>query len=254
MATCLTGGGEGGRSTDPAGKEVLVFTPTPNEYQAVKRRVAETAFSNIKVRVLESGPGKINAAFKMAAEVLPGLARGHRPAFLVGAGTAGSLNLEMASGDLIASTSCVISDWRMEDGRASQHGAYGQFVYEPLSAGLAESIALNCLDRTASRLMEHLGAQGFKRGRLMTSDTFVAGREHKLSLGRDFAALACDMESGAFAFTAQNLLGGLPWFNLRIVADSLDQSLADYFSMEIDLVEILGARTAEALQALDRLI
>ena len=237
-----------------AEKEVLVFTPTPNEHQAVKRHLEDTAFSNIKVRVLESGPGKINAAFKMAAEVLPGLARGQRPAFVVGAGTAGSLNLEMAGGDLIASTSCVISDWRMEDGLSRHNGVYGQFVYEPLSAELAESMALNCDDPTAARLMEHLGAQGFKRGRLMTSDTFVAGRDHKLSLGRDFSALACDMESGAFAFTAQHLLGGLPWFNLRIVADTLDESLADYFKMEIDMVEILGAKTAEALRALDRLI
>lgn len=235
-------------------REVLVFTPTPNEFTAVRRHVAESSFKNFVVKVLESGPGKINAAFRMAAEITPRLAAGRRPAFVVGAGTSGSLSLELASGDLVASSSVVISDWRMEDDSDRRHGVYGLFTYHSLEPHLADKIALNCPDPTVTKLMDQLGQAGFKRGRMMTSDTFVAGQANKLSLGRDFKCLACDMESGAFAYAAQHLLGGLPWFNLRVVADTLDETLHDYFNKETDMVEILGSRTVQALTTLDELI
>lgn len=235
-------------------REVLVFTPTPNEFAAVRSHVARGSFKNFRVKVVESGPGKINAAFKAAAEITPRLAAGRRPAFVVGAGTSGSLSLELAEGDLVASSSVVISDWRLEDDSDRRHGVYGLFNYQPLEPGLADEIALDCPDPTVGRLMEQLGQTGFKRGRLMTSDTFVAGQANKLGLGRDFKCLACDMESGAFAYAAQNLLGGLPWFNLRVVADTLDESLHDYFNKEVDMVEILGAKTVQALSALDELL
>lgn len=235
-------------------REVQVFTPTPNEFAAVRRHVAESSFKNFAVKVLESGPGKINAAFRMAAEITPRLAVGRRPAFVVGAGTSGSLSLELASGDLVASSSVVISDWRMEDDSDRRHGVYGLFTYHSLEPQVADEIALNCPDPTVTKLMDQLGRSGFKRGRMMTSDTFVAGQANKLNLGRDFKCVACDMESGAFAYAAQHLLGGLPWFNLRVVADTLDETLHDYFNKEIDMVEVLGTRTVQALTALDDLL
>ncbi len=237
-----------------AGREVLVFAPTPNEYEAVRRHVGRARFENFTATVVESGPGKINATFKMAAEILPRLAAGRRPAFVVGAGTSGSLSLDLAAGDLIASASVVISDWQMEDDAARHHGPYGQFTYQPLESGVADELAINCPDPLVGRLLDRLRAEGFKEGRMMTSDTFVAGSNHKLNRGREFNCLACDMESGAFAFTAQNLLGGLSWFNLRVVADTLDETLHDYFTKELDMTEILGDKTVQALAALDALL
>lgn len=237
-----------------ADREVLIFTPTPNEFKAVRDQAARAVFKNFRVEVLESGPGKINAAFKMAAEISPRLAAGRRPALVIGAGTSGSLSLSLAGGDLVASSSAVISDWRLEDDSERRHGTYGQFDYRPLAPGLADEIALDCPDPTVQKLMGQLEAAGFKRGRMMTSDTFVAGAANKLALGRDFGCLACDMESGAFAFAAQRLLGGLPWLNLRVVADTLDETLHDYFNKEIDMVGILGHKTVQALQLLDELL
>ncbi len=233
-------------------REVLIFTPTPNEYEGVKKHLGD--YKNFKARVVESGPGKINAAFKMTAEVRPLLTGGRRPLCLVGAGTSGSLNLGMSAGDIIISASCLISDWRMEDDSGRQHGPYGQFTYRPLSPQTVDDMLIDCPDPLVRKLADDLTGRGYKKGRLMTSDTFVAGRANKLAQGREFGCLACDMESGAFAFTAQNLLGGIPWFNLRVVADTLDENLSDYFNKEIDMVEILGQKTAEALTALDGLI
>jgi len=238
----------------PENNEVLVFTPTPNEHAAVKKHLAAAEFKNFTAQVIESGPGKINATFKMTAEVLPRLAGGRKPLCLVGAGTSGSLNLQMTAGDIIISRSCFISDWRMEDDSSRQHGPYGQFSYAPIESVKLEDLSISCQSPAIARLLDKLDGAGFKKGRLMTSDTFVAGSGNKLSQGRDFDCLACDMESGAFAYTAQHLLGGLPWFNLRVVADTLDETLEDYFTKEVDMVEILGAKTAEALKALDALL
>ncbi len=234
-------------------KDVVVFNPTPNEYEAVKRHVAAAAFDNINPHVVESGMGKINAAFQMAAEVLPRLAGGRKPALLIGAGTSGSLSAKLASGDLIVSNSAIVGDWRLEDDSVRHAAAYGDINFRAVEPSLVEEMAITCDDPLVKTLMDRLG-DGFKRGRMLTSDTFVSGVNHKLRLGRDFAALACDMESAAFAYTASKRLGGLPWLNLRIVADTIDESLHDYVNMEINMVEILGDKTVEVLKTLDGLL
>ena len=233
--------------------EVLVFSPTPNEYQAVKKHVERAAFKNFSATVVESGPGKINATFKMTAEITPRLASGRKPAFVLGAGTSGSLDASLSSGEVIASNSVIISDWRMEDGRACHFGCYGQFVYREMDGLLPDEMAVECRHATVEKLMSILEGTGFRRGRLTTADTFVAGLDNKLGQGRAFGALACDMESGAFAYTAGQLLR-LPWFNLRVVADTLDETLADYFEKEVDMVDVLGEKTARALTVLDGLM
>ncbi|MDR2947184.1 MAG: hypothetical protein LBV79_10630 [Candidatus Adiutrix sp.] len=233
--------------------EILVFTPTPNEYRAGKEHVERAAFVHFTASVVESGPGKINAAFAMTAEVLPRIAAGRKPMLVMGSGTSGSLNASLAAGDMIASNSAVISDWLMDDGKSRQFGPYGQFVYRGMDDRLADEMALECADPAVEKLLAALPAVGFKRGRLCTADTFVAGLDNKLGQGRAFGALACDMESGAFAFTAGKLLR-LPWLNLRVVADTLNETLSDYFEKEGDMVDILGAKTARALTILDGLL
>ena len=246
----LMSGPEGGSPM----KEVLVFTPTPNEYKGIRKHLDGASFRNFRARVVESGLGKINAAFAVAQEASVMAGRGQRPAFIVGAGTSGSLSLELASGDVIASSSATISDWRMEDDSDRHYGRFPEINYQSADTILADALAMNCPDPLVEKLMDRLAAHGLKRGRMLTSDTFVVGAGHKLGLGRNFGCLACDMESGAFAYAAQERLGGVPWFNLRVVADTLDDALHDYINMEVDMVDILGARTVFALTTLDELM
>lgn len=235
-------------------KEVLIFTPTSNEYKGIRKHLDGVSFNNFRARVLESGLGKINAAFAVAQETSVMAGRGQRPAFIVGAGTSGSLNLELVSGDVIASSSATISDWRMEDDKDRHYGRFPEISYQSADMIMAESLAMNCPDPLVEKLMDRLADQGLKRGRMLTSDTFVVGADHKLGLGRNFGCLACDMESGAFAYAAQERLGGIPWFNLRVVADTLNDALHDYINMEVDMVDILGTRTILALVTLDEMM
>ncbi len=234
-------------------KDIIIFNPTPNEHEAVKKRVEAHSFKNVQPLIFESGMGKINAAFALAEAVAPRLAAGRHPLLVIGAGTSGSLSRSLASGDLIVSNSAIICDWRMEDEAARRCAPYGDINFRELSPELAEEMAITCEASPVTALLEKLGPD-FKRGRILTSDTFVSGAAHKLRLGRDFSCLACDMESGAFAYGAQKRLGGLPWLNIRIVADTIDESLNDYVNMELDMVEILGRKTVELLKVLDDLL
>jgi nucleoside phosphorylase len=93
----------------------------------------------------------------------------------------------------------------------------------------------------------------FRPGALLTSEAFVSGKDRKLNLGSTFNCLACDMESGVYAFIG-NTLASKPWFNIRVVADTMDDSLGEYFAMEKNMTEILGNGVVEILKILDTLI
>ncbi|MDR2934889.1 MAG: hypothetical protein LBV70_03275, partial [Candidatus Adiutrix sp.] len=222
----------------------------PQEFEAVSRHLAGE-FRNLRVRVVASGPGAVNAAFRTAEAALG--RSGGGPDFIIGAGTCGSLSRDLVEGEMIASAEAIIADWFMEDDSGRHYGPYGLFNYRPLSPETLTDLTLNCSDPLVTALLDSLERAGFRRGRLMTSGVFVAGLENKLAKGRAFQSLGCDMESGVFAYAAQNLLGGRPWFNLRVVADTLDETLADYFAKERDMTDILGAKTRQALEVLDEL-
>jgi nucleoside phosphorylase len=232
-----------------ANTEVVILTPTPNEYRKVSRHIGLASFRNLAATVVECGPGKINAAFAAAREILPRLAAGER-AVLVGAGTSGSLSLDLTGGDIIASPSAVISDWRREDGRTVKVSPYGWFDYREADPHQVERMVIECRDSMVLEFMGALSGSGLKIGRMLTSDTFIEGRDLKLSMGSAYGCLACDMESGAFGYVAGRLMG-IPWFNLRVVADTLDDGLADYFAMEGDITDILGRHVVRALTILD---
>jgi nucleoside phosphorylase len=239
----------------PGGKKsaVLILAPTPAELEGVSRHLRGAAFRRLEPELLRSGPGKINAAACLAGALASAACGGGPPAFVAGAGTSGSLSLELQAGEVVFSLDSVVGDWRHDDGREVAVGPYGAFEYGPPDPERVESMALRCSVPPLPRLQAELAGRGFRTGRVLTTDSFIASREHKLSLGRIFGALVCDMESGAFAWTAGRL-SGLPWFNLRVVADTLDESLSDYFDKEKDATDALGAGTLEALKALDGLL
>ncbi|MDR2443265.1 MAG: hypothetical protein LBE31_07075 [Deltaproteobacteria bacterium] len=233
-------------------KEVLILTPTPNEYRSVSQHLGTAAFKNILTEVIECGPGKINATFALTRELLA--KNGDRDqVIVVGAGTSGSLAMEMVGGDVIVSNCAVISDWRMEDGQSTKVSPYAWFDYRDPDPHQVSRMVLECHDSLIVEFMKNISPIDFRLGRMMTSDAFVSGKDYKLRLGQTFGCLACDMESGVFGYVAGNLLN-LPWFNLRVVADTLDDSLNDYFAIEKDMTDILGRKVVEALKILDQII
>ncbi|MDR1166322.1 MAG: hypothetical protein LBO66_10760 [Deltaproteobacteria bacterium] len=232
---------------------VLILTPTPGEYAGVANRLAGKERARFRHWIIESGPGKINAAAALAAALAP-LKRDKRPpALILGVGTAGSLSHALKAGEVVVADEAIVGDWRHDDGDEIHVGPYAVFAYGPPDPARVEAMAIKSRSPLASGLKALLEREGFTPGRVLTTDSFVAGRENKLRLGELYKAAVCDMESGAFAWTAEKIFG-VPWLCLRIVADSLDETLNDYFLKERDVTEVLGEKTALALDLADQLL
>ncbi|MDR2353730.1 MAG: hypothetical protein LBF22_11385 [Deltaproteobacteria bacterium] len=233
--------------------QVFLLTPTPKEFLGVKMFVENAVFQNFVLHTYESGPGKINAALTLAQLLTLSKERGELPLCVVGAGTSGSLDLSLKRGDLVASLEVIISDWVHDDGSEILVGPYATFDYGFPEQSRLDSMVLRSTDPTLVKFIDKLPQNAFRSGRILTSDAFQAQKDHKLKLGATYKALVCDMESGAFAWTAQKCYN-IPWFNLRVVADTLDEGLTDYFLTEDNATQALGAKTLEALQILDRFL
>lgn len=234
--------------------EILIFNPTQAEHDSTLQYLAQAEFKHFTPRAIITGPGKINAAVSAVKELVSLIASGSKPLAIVGAGTAGSLSYELKSGDIIVSASALIADWIMQDNDVYAYANYGELNYAAMTESLPEQISITCKDEFVNELISRLSKHGFKRGRLMTSDIFVAGMENKLNRGKDFQCLACDMESGVFGYIANTKFGGLPWFNVRVVADTLDHGFDDYAEMEVDMTDILGRNLLEVLKEFDKLL
>lgn len=216
--------------------EVFIFTPTHEEYRLLADNLSDEAFDNFIVRVIETGSGLINTAAKAAAFLEPYRAAREKP-LIMGAGICGSLNLKLRAGDAVCSTEAILGDWAMETDHARTYGLYGEASYKALIGSTAEEMSLSSRSPQVQELLKRLAVKGFLPGRLFSSDTFITGLTAKLERGRRFGCLGADMESGALALVAEGL--GLPWLNLRVVADTLDQELKSADDPERDVRAIL---------------
>jgi nucleoside phosphorylase len=158
----------------------------------------------------------------------------------------------MKQGDVIVSNGAIISDWRMEEGDQVKVSPYGVFDYRELNPSHLAKMVLECHDPLVVSLLERLPEGEFKKGHLLTSEAFVSGKDHKLGLGAAFNCLACDMESGAYAYVG-NCLAKVPWLNVRVVADTLEDTLGDYFEKERNMTDILGQKIVKVLRIIDSL-
>ena len=232
---------------------ILIINPTPHEYKATCRHLAGKEFQNIRPAARECGPGKINAAFSLTMHWHELKQQGETPCLVIGAGTSGALDYGLKTGDIIFSATSVISDYGMLTERGFQNSATGALMFIEPQNFRPQDIAIACHDPLIQKLAAHMETKHCKPGAMLTSDTFVTGKDNRLSLGKRYQCLACDMESGAFAYVAENKLK-IPWFNLRIVADTLNEDFEHYKLMEAEMTELLGGRLMAALRALDEMI
>ena len=140
------------------------------------------------VVLMQSGPGRPNAARATEA-----LIDGHRPKLVISAGFAGGLDVRLHRGDIV---------W--VDGLVDEAGEQYETERRRLPAALAE--AKDCFV-----------------GRLLTVDRIIRLPDEKLALGRQYAALACDMESIAVAEVCRRR--EVPFLAVRVINDAADDLL-----------------------------
>lgn len=166
--------------------------------------------------VTQCGIGKVNAAVTTQAMIDL-----YSPDAVINSGVAGSLSESLKVGDIVIGTDAVEHDYDTtafgdEKGLISFNDE--QRVSLPSSVELCEKL--------------YTAAKGLKdtsvyKGRIATGDQFISDTHSRLKIGKEFNALACEMEGGAVSQACYR--NDIPFAVLRCISDDLTQSTSmDY--------------------------
>lgn len=146
--------------------------------------------------LMQSGIGKVNAASRLTT-----LIHVEHPDMVINSGVAGGIAVGMRQGDIVAATECAYHDvW-------CGSGERGQVQGLPL------------LFAADKRLLKATEGLNIKRGLIATGDQFIDNIETVEKIRKMYpSALACDMESTAFAQVCY--LHNTPFMAFRIVSDT----------------------------------
>lgn len=177
-----------------------------------------------EVVVVRSGIGKVNAG--ICAQIL---ADDYQVEGIVNTGIAGSLRAEINIGDIVISTDAVQHDM---DAVAFGY-PLGQIprmdtLAFQADARLAE-LAVQCCKKVIPEI-------GVFQGRVASGDEFVAKKERKEAILKEFDAYCCEMEGAAIAQAAY--LNQIPFVIIRAISDKADDSASmDYPTFEAMAIE-----------------
>lgn len=172
-----------------------------------------------EVVVVRSGIGKVNAA--VCTQIL---ADDFQVEAVINTGVAGSLKAEINIGDIVVSTDALHHDMDAREfgyrrGQIPQMDVFSFEADERLRVTAAE---------VCRRVNPEI--QVFE-GRVVSGDQFVAAREVKEDIQREFSGCCTEMEGAAIAQAAW--LNGIPFVILRAISDKADDSATmDYPTFE----------------------
>ena len=166
-----------------------------------------------EVALVCSGIGKVNAA--VAASIL---AEHFHAGCILNTGIAGGIAPEVKLGDIVLSTDCLEHDFDVT-AFGYEKGVIPRMKTStfPADQKLLE-LAKSCEEELDSGVTVHTG-------RVVSGDLFVASREKKEELYRDFHGSCCEMEGAAIAHTAY--LYGLPYLVIRAISDQADMKAVE---------------------------
>lgn len=170
---------------------------------------AEKDGEKLTVIAIESGIGKVSAAFAASALILE---RGAD--IIMNAGLSGAVS-GLRRGDIVAGESFIECDFDLS--------AIG---YE-LGQKPSGEESLHTGDEA---LLEQAKALGLKTGRFGTGDLFLTDKEKKNLFKEKFGICAFDMETAAIAAVCSKC--SIPFFSVRKISDDADDcSAAEYREM-----------------------
>lgn len=170
--------------------------------------------------VTECGIGKVNAA--VTTQVMIDT---FAPDFIINSGVAGALSDNLRVGDVVISIDAVEHDYdttAFGDPKGLICFANEQRVDLPANPDLCEKLLKACETLTDTTVL---------KGRIATGDQFISSTEKRLELGKEFNALACEMEGGAVGHACYR--NSVPFAILRCISDDLTNSTSmDYESFK----------------------
>ena len=167
------------------------------------------------VVVVQCGMGKVNAG--ICAHTLIndfGVTR------VINTGVAGSLDNAIDIGDIVVSTDAVQHDYDV----TPIGFARGEIPYTGLYAFPADEALRVLAVRAATEAVPEIKVF---EGRVCSGDQFIASREQKETIIRNFGGKCCEMEGGAIAQACY--LNGTPFVIIRAISDKADDSEAVSF-------------------------
>lgn len=184
----------------------------PEEIAAAKMTFTQGIIEGVKVVCVECGIGKVNAA--VCTQLMIDI---FKPDVVINSGIAGSLSSEVSIGDIVIASDVVQHDMNL----IALGDPRGKIYFsddETVLSITADSETSNKLLTACSSIPDTKLAVG----RIATGDIFVSDRDMRLSINREFGALACEMEGGAIAQTCCR--NNIPFALLRCISDDLDNS------------------------------
>lgn len=186
-----------------------------------------------KAVVVQSGIGKVNAG--ICAQLLI-------TAFgvdqIIHTGVAGSLNNAINIGDIVISTDAVQHDYDV----TAIGFAKGEIPYTGLYAFKADEE----LRKKAREAVHAVSPEtGVFEGRVCSGDQFIASKEQKERIIREFDGLCAEMEGAAVAQVCY--LNAVPFVIIRAISDKADDSEEVSYEIFADRAAALSAAAVEKM-------
>ncbi len=168
-----------------------------------KGKIGET-----DVVLVQCGIGKVSAA--ICTQMLIDF---YNPDVIINSGVAGALSVDVTVGDIVIATAAVQHDF--------DSTAFGEpkGTLELLGKKMIELPADEDFSAKLFEAAKKLDDTRAFRGIIATGDKFVADSDERLSIGKEFSALACEMEGGAMAQVC--VRAGVPFAILRSISDDI---------------------------------
>ncbi len=158
--------------------------------------------------IAQCGIGKVNSA--ICTQIMIDL---FDVSEIINSGVAGALSLDVTVGDVVVATAAVQHDF--------DSTAFGdpKGMLEFDGEKIIELPADEALGEELFECAKNLENTNVFRGVVATGDKFVADSEERLAIGREFSALACEMEGGAMAHVCRR--AKVPYSILRSISDDI---------------------------------
>ncbi len=181
--------------------------------------------------IAQCGIGKVNSA--ICTQIMIDLFSVDE---IINSGVAGALSLDVTVGDVVVATAAVQHDFDTT--------AFGapKGLMEFDGERIIEIPADEALSEPLFECAKKLEDSNVFRGIIATGDKFVADSEERLSIGREFSALACEMEGGAMAHVCRR--AKVPYAILRSISDDIGHNT----TVSFDEFKVMAAKkTVEIL-------
>lgn len=199
--------------------------------------VSRGDFAGVEIALAQSGIGKVNAT--ICTQMLIDL---YKPKSFIFSGVAGGLLPNMQTGDIVVASHVIQYDMDLTAfGR--RHGELpGEERMIECDPGLVEH-ATKAFDAAFEGDED---APNLMLGTVASGDKFVQDTDTLRWLQREFAALATEMEGGAFGYTCR--LNDLPFVVIRGLSDTAGETASDDFDANLHKV------CQSSFQLMERLI